>query len=53
MAKKANKCPRCGEPFPCDCQEKDSMDIYTAYRLMVVLKLLISRQHLNQNKKNG
>ena len=40
MAKKANKCPRCGEPFPCDCQEKDSMDTYTAYRFKGKIKKL-------------
>lgn len=30
--KKTNICPRCGKTFPCICQDKDSMDIYTSNR---------------------
>ncbi len=30
--KKTNTCPRCGKNFPCECQEKDSMDTNTAGR---------------------
>lgn len=27
IAKKSSTCPRCGKIFPCDCQEKEPMDI--------------------------
>jgi len=32
LQKKDNKCPRCGERYPCDCQDKDSMDTNTSGR---------------------
>jgi hypothetical protein len=32
LNKKSGKCPRCGEPYPCDCQKKDSIDTNTASR---------------------
>jgi hypothetical protein len=30
LIKKDGICPRCGKPYPCDCQEKDSMDTNTS-----------------------
>lgn len=38
LYKKVNICPRCGELFPCDCQEKDSMDSITANRWTGIIK---------------
>ena len=32
ITKEINKCPRCGEHIPCDCQQKDSMDMNTSVR---------------------